>query len=73
MRIAVIGCGYVGLVSGAGLTDFGHEVFAFDVDRVKIWARRGLGRHPGLAGGGRVLSEHTIRGHEGSRTAVERR
>ena len=36
MRIAVIGTGYVGLVTGACLSDFGHEVVAFDKDERKI-------------------------------------
>lgn len=36
MNITVIGCGYVGLVTAAGLADFGHLVTAVDIDRVKI-------------------------------------
>lgn len=36
MRIAVIGSGYVGLVSGACLADFGHDVTCVDVDARKI-------------------------------------
>lgn len=36
MRIVVVGTGYVGLVSGAGLADFGNEVLCVDVDRGKI-------------------------------------
>ncbi|HZI89220.1 MAG TPA: UDP-glucose/GDP-mannose dehydrogenase family protein, partial [Candidatus Polarisedimenticolia bacterium] len=36
MRIVVVGTGYVGLVSGAGLADFGNEVLCVDVDRSKI-------------------------------------
>ncbi len=35
-RIAVIGTGYVGLVSGAGLSDFGHQVICCDIDQRKI-------------------------------------
>src|ERR1700687_3303996 len=34
--IAVIGTGYVGLVTGAGLADFGNEVTCVDVDVAKI-------------------------------------
>ena len=35
-RIAIIGTGYVGLVSGAGLSEFGHHVICSDVDKNKI-------------------------------------
>ena len=38
MRIAMIGTGYVGLVSGACLADFGHEVTCIDKDSKKIEA-----------------------------------
>ena len=38
MRIAMIGSGYVGLVSGACLADFGHEVVCIDKDPEKIAA-----------------------------------
>ena len=36
MRIAIIGTGYVGLVSGACFSDFGHEVICVDKDAAKI-------------------------------------
>ncbi len=36
MNITIIGCGYVGLVTAAGLAEFGHSVTAVDIDRVKI-------------------------------------
>ena len=36
MRIAMIGTGYVGLVSGACLADFGHDVVCIDKDAAKI-------------------------------------
>ena len=36
MRIAMIGAGYVGLVSGACLSEFGHEVICVDKDPAKI-------------------------------------
>jgi UDPglucose 6-dehydrogenase len=36
MKIAVIGTGYVGLVTGAGFSDFGHEVTRVDIDRARV-------------------------------------
>jgi UDPglucose 6-dehydrogenase len=36
MRIVMIGTGYVGLVSGACLSEFGHEVVCIDKDAAKI-------------------------------------
>ncbi len=36
MRVAMIGTGYVGLVSGACFADFGHEVCCIDKDAAKI-------------------------------------
>ncbi len=36
MRIAMIGTGYVGLVSGACFADFGHQVTCIDKDAAKI-------------------------------------
>lgn len=38
MRIAMIGAGYVGLVSGACFADFGHHVVCVDQDAAKIAA-----------------------------------
>ncbi|MFC1565731.1 UDP-glucose dehydrogenase family protein [Candidatus Neomarinimicrobiota bacterium] len=35
-NITVIGTGYVGLVSGAGLSDFGNQVVCADIDESKI-------------------------------------
>jgi UDPglucose 6-dehydrogenase len=52
MRIAMVGAGYVGLVSGACFSDFGHHVVCIDKDEEKI---AGLKREripiyePGLA------------------------
>jgi len=40
MRIAMIGTGYVGLVSGACFADFGHHVTCVDKDASKIEALR---------------------------------
>jgi UDPglucose 6-dehydrogenase len=36
MRIAMVGTGYVGLVSGACFSDFGHAVSCVDRDAAKI-------------------------------------
>ncbi|MCK5808934.1 UDP-glucose/GDP-mannose dehydrogenase family protein [bacterium] len=36
MNISVIGTGYVGLVAGAGLADFGHNILCMDTDKKKI-------------------------------------
>ena len=38
MRVAMIGTGYVGLVSGACIADFGHQVVCVDKDVAKIEA-----------------------------------
>jgi len=52
MKIAMIGAGYVGLVSGACLADFGHSVVCVDLDQSKIDALH-VGKmpifEPGLA------------------------
>jgi len=36
MRLVVFGAGYVGLVTGTGLSDLGHEVLLYDIDPNKI-------------------------------------
>jgi UDPglucose 6-dehydrogenase len=36
MKIAMIGTGYVGLVSGAGFSDFGHDVTCVDIDADRV-------------------------------------
>jgi UDPglucose 6-dehydrogenase len=36
VKIAVIGTGYVGLVTGAGFSDFGHDVTCVDLDQRRI-------------------------------------
>src|ERR1700739_3995131 len=51
MRIAMIGTGYGGLVSGACLSEFGHEVVCIDKDISKVETLRNGGipiYEPGL-------------------------
>jgi UDPglucose 6-dehydrogenase len=36
LQLAVIGCGYVGLVTGACLAETGHDVFCTDIDTERI-------------------------------------
>ncbi len=38
MKIAIMGTGYVGLVSGTCFAEFGHQVTCIDVDTEKIRA-----------------------------------
>lgn len=38
MKISIIGCGYVGLVTGACLAELGHDIIAVDNDPVKLKA-----------------------------------
>ena len=38
MKLSVIGCGYVGLVTGSCLAEAGHEVIATDNDAARIAA-----------------------------------
>lgn len=45
MRLSVIGCGYVGLVTGACLAEAGHEVVCTDIDADRI-ARLNAGAVP---------------------------
>ena len=62
MRIAMIGTGYVGLVSGTCFSDFGHDVICVDKDPAKI-ARLLAGEvpifEPGLAA---LLAKNTAAG-----------
>ena len=36
MKLAVVGTGYVGLVTGVTLSEIGHTVTCIDIDEVKI-------------------------------------
>jgi len=36
MRVSIAGSGYVGLVSGAGLSDVGHHVVCMDIDEARV-------------------------------------
>lgn len=36
MKISIIGCGYVGAVTGAGFSELGHEIIFVDVDQKKL-------------------------------------
>ena len=38
MRVAMIGAGYVGLISGACIAEFGHDAVCVDKDSAKIAA-----------------------------------
>jgi len=60
MRVAMIGTGYVGLVSGACFADFGHHVVCIDKDQEKIDMLRSGGvpiYEPGLD----MLVERNVR------------
>ena len=61
MRIAMIGTGYVGLVSGACFSDFGHEVVCVDKDEAKIAALQ-AGAMPIYEPGLEALVERNVRG-----------
>jgi UDPglucose 6-dehydrogenase len=36
MHVSIVGSGYVGLVSGAGLSDVGHHVVCMDIDQARV-------------------------------------
>ena len=62
MKISIIGSGYVGLVSGAGLAEAGHNVLCMDVDENRVeQLRRGQSPiyEPGLD---EMLANNTQRG-----------
>lgn len=47
MRLVVFGAGYVGLVTGTGLSDLGHDVLLYDIDPEKI-AKLDIGVNGGI-------------------------
>jgi UDPglucose 6-dehydrogenase len=59
MRVAMIGTGYVGLVSGACFADFGHEVVCVDKDAAKI-ERLKAGKMPIFEPGLEVLVARNV-------------
>ena len=71
MKISVIGSGYVGLVSGACFTEFGHSVICADLDERKIEALNN-GRipiyEPGLE---QIVTRNSAAGTLGFTTDVE--
>jgi UDPglucose 6-dehydrogenase len=61
MRIAMVGTGYVGLVSGACFSDFGHDVTCVDKDGGKIGALK-RGEMPIFEPGLDRLVDRNVRG-----------
>jgi UDPglucose 6-dehydrogenase len=70
MRVAMVGTGYVGLVSGACIADFGHDVTCIDMDATKI-AALNAGEipiyEPGLAD---IVSSNVAQGRLSFTTAL---
>jgi UDPglucose 6-dehydrogenase len=60
MHVAMIGTGYVGLVSGACFADFGHDVTCIDKDEVKV-ARLKQGVMPIYEPGLEAIVERNVR------------
>ena len=70
MKISIIGSGYVGLVSGAGLAEAGHNVVCMDIDANRIEnLRRGKSPifEPGLD---EMLVDNAKRGHLAFTTSI---
>ncbi len=71
MKISIIGSGYVGLVSGAGLAEAGHNVICMDIDTDRIENLR-QGKSPIYEPGlDEMLSDNIERGHLAFTTSLE--
>ena len=71
MKISIIGSGYVGLVSGAGLAEAGHSVVCMDVDADRV-ANLRLGKSPIYEPGlDEMLVSNAERGHLAFTTSLE--
>ena len=72
MKISIIGSGYVGLVSGAGFAEAGHNVICMDIDADRIEnLRKGISPiyEPGLD---EMLVANTERSHLAFTTSIEK-
>ena len=71
MKISIIGSGYVGLVSGAGLAEAGHNVMCMDVDADRVENLR-QGKSPIYEPGlDEMLVANVERGHLAFSTSLE--
>ena len=71
MRISIVGSGYVGLVSGAGLAEAGHEVVCMDIDAERV-ANLCKGHSPIFEPGlDEMLTENAERGLLSFTTSME--
>ena len=71
MRISVIGSGYAGLVSGAGLAEVGHSVVCMDIDADRIEQLR-QGHSPVFEPGlDEMFTSNVKRGHLSFTTSME--
>jgi len=61
MRVSVIGIGYVGLVTVAGIAHFAHDVVSMDTDREKVDAVNGAVPPICEMGSGDLLADCVLR------------